>query len=219
MAEKLDVTLREDFGKGAARRIRAEHKVPAVLYGHGMDTLHVVLPGHETALAARNSNALIELALPDGKTRLALIKEIQRHPLKRTLTHIDLIEVRRGEKVEVDVPVVLTGEPVAPAMAVVDSQTVTLSVDALHVPEQVEVSVEEKEDGYQVFAGDLQLPTGAELVTDAELLIVAVQVPRVDEELEAEIAANEAAGAEAGADSAEESSEEEPASEESATEE
>ncbi|UYG16577.1 50S ribosomal protein L25/general stress protein Ctc [Brachybacterium huguangmaarense] len=196
MPEKLSVELREDFGKGAARRIRAEDKIPAVLYGHGQEPIHVTLPGHQTALAARNPNALLELTLADGRSRLALIKEIQRHPIRRTLTHIDFIEVRRGEKVEVDIPVVLNGEPVHPAIAVVDAQTLTLSVDALNVPEHLEIDVEEKEDGYQVFAGDVTLPTGAELVTDAELLVVAVQLPRVDQELEAELdAADEEAAA------------------------
>ncbi len=181
-AEKLNVELREGFGKGAARRLRAEHRVPAVLYGHGEAPLHLSLPGHETALAARNSNALLELTLPDGATHLALIKEIQRHPLKRTLNHLDLITVRKGEKVEVEIPVVLTGEPVAPAIAMVDLQTLTLSVDALNVPEEVEISVEGTEDGYQLFAGDVTLPDDAELVTDAEIIVVSVALPRVQEE-------------------------------------
>lgn len=180
-AEKLNVELREGFGKGAARRLRAEHRVPAVLYGHGEAPLHLSLPGHETALAARNSNALIELTLPDGATHLALIKEIQRHPLKRTLNHLDLIAVRKGEKVEVEIPVVLTGEPVAPAIAMVDLQALTLSVDALNVPEEVEISVEGTEDGYQLFAGDVTLPDDAELVTDAEIIVVSVALPRTQE--------------------------------------
>lgn len=182
MAEKLNVELREDFGKGASRRLRAESRVPAVLYGHGQDPIHLSLPGHDTALAARNPNALLELVLPDGETHLALIKEIQRHPLKRSLNHLDLIIVRKGEKVEVEIPVVLTGEPVAPAAAFVDLQTLTLLVDALHVPEQVEVDVEGAEDGFQVFAGDVTLPQGSELVNDAEILVASVALPRVEEE-------------------------------------
>ncbi|MBE9404229.1 50S ribosomal protein L25/general stress protein Ctc [Brachybacterium sp. Marseille-Q2903] len=182
MAEKLNIELREEFGKGAARRIRREDKIPAVLYGHGEDPTHLVLPGHETALLARNPNALIELALPGGETKLALIKDIQRHPLKRLITHLDLIVVRRGEKVEVDIPVVLTGEPVPPAIAVVDAQTLTLSADAMNVPEQIEVDVEGTEEGYQLFAGDVTLPAGSDLVTDAELLVVAVSIPRAEEE-------------------------------------
>ncbi|MEE1619059.1 50S ribosomal protein L25/general stress protein Ctc [Brachybacterium sp. J153] len=206
MAEKLNVELREDFGKGAARRLRVEGRVPAVLYGHGQDPVHLSLPGHETALAARNPNALLELALADGTTHLALIKEIQRHPLKRSLAHLDLIIVRKGEKVEVDIPVVLTGEPVAPAIAVVDAQTLTLSVDALNVPEQIEISVEGAEDGLQLFAGDVTLPGDAELVTDAELLVVAVQIPRVEEEPSEDEEAAEGEQAEGGA---EESSEQE----------
>ncbi|WP_246956765.1 50S ribosomal protein L25/general stress protein Ctc [Brachybacterium sp. Marseille-Q7125] len=182
MPETLNVELREEFGKGAARRIRAEHKVPAVLYGHGQEPIHLILPGHETALAARNPNALLELSLPGDESKLALIKDIQRHPLKRTLSHLDLIVVRRGEKVEVDIPVIITGEVTAPAVAFVEAQTLTLSVDALKVPEQVEIDVEGQEEGYQLFAGDVTLPEGAELVTDAELLVVSVSVPKVEEE-------------------------------------
>ncbi|PWH06972.1 50S ribosomal protein L25 [Brachybacterium endophyticum] len=184
MAEKLNVETREEFGKGAARRIRSENKIPAVLYGHGTEPVHMVLPGHETALIARNPNALIELTLPGGESHLGLIKELQRHPLSRNITHLDLILVRRGEKVEVDIPVFVTGEPVSPAIAVVDAQALTLSVEALHVPESIEVTVEEQEEGYQLFAGDVVLPGGAELVTDPEILVVSVQLPRVEEEPE-----------------------------------
>ena len=200
MAEKLNVELREDFGKGASRRLRAESRVPAVLYGHGQDPVHLSLPGHDTALAARNPNALLELVLPDGETHLALIKEIQRHPLKRSLNHLDLIIVRKGEKVEVEIPVVLTGEPVAPAAAFVDLQTLTLLVDALHVPEQVEVDVEGAE------AGDVTLPQGSELVNDAEILVASVALPRVEEEDEE---TEEGAEEEAAEESSEEPAEEE----------
>lgn len=206
MAEKLNVELREDFGKGASRRLRAESRVPAVLYGHGQDPIHLSLPGHDTALAARNPNALLELVLPDGETHLALIKEIQRHPLKRSLNHLDLIIVRKGEKVEVEIPVVLTGEPVSPAAAFVDLQTLTLLVDALHVPEQVEVDVEGAEDGFQVFAGDVTLPQGSELVNDAEILVASVALPRVEEEDEE---TEEGAEEEAAEESSEEPAEEE----------
>lgn len=206
MAEKLNVEVRESFGKGAARRIRNEDKIPAVLYGHGTDPVHLVLPGHETALAARNANALLELVLPDGESHLGLIKDVQRHPLKRLITHLDLILVKRGEKVEVDIPITLNGEPEAPAMAVIDMQALTLSVDALKVPEVLEIDVEGKEEGFQVFAGDVTLPEGAELVTDAELLVVGVQIPKIEEEPEDE----ETEGEESeDAEGEEESSEEE----------
>lgn len=201
MAEKLNVELREEFGKGAARRLRVEKRVPAVLYGHGEAPIHLSLPGHETALIARNPNALLELELGNGDKHLALIKEIQRHPLKRSLSHLDLITVRKGEKVEVEIPVVLTGEPVAPAAAFVDLQTLTLSVDALNVPEEVEVNVEGAEDGYQLFAGDVVLPGDAELINDAEILVVSVALPRVEEEPEE---SEESEGAEASEETAEE---------------
>jgi large subunit ribosomal protein L25 len=184
MAEKLNVETRDEFGKGAARRVRAAGKIPAVLYGHGADPVHLILPGHETKLVARNANALLELTLPDGTSHLGLIKDIQRHPLSRVIAHLDLIEVRRGEKVEVDIPVFMTGEPVSPAIAMVDQQTLTLSVDALHVPEEIEIDVEGKEEGYQLFAGDVTLPEGTELVTDPEALVVSVELPRVEEEPE-----------------------------------
>ena len=211
MAEKLNVELREDFGKGASRRLRAENRVPAVLYGHGEAPLHLSLPGHDTALAARNPNALLELALSDGTKHLALIKEIQRHPLKRSLNHLDLIIVKKGEKVEVEIPVVLTGEPVSPSIAVVDLLTLTLSVDALNVPEQVEIDVEGTEDGFQVFAGDVKLPGDAELINDPEILVVSVALPRVEEEGDEETEEAEAAeGAEGeSAEGSEEASEEE----------
>lgn len=205
MAEKLSVELREEFGKGAARRIRTEGKVPAVLYGHGNAPLHLELPGHETALAARNPNALLELTVSDGSKHLALIKEIQRHPLQRSLTHLDLITVRKGEQVEVNIPVLIEGEPVSPASAFVDLQELTLLADALNVPEQIDIDVEEKEDGYQLFAGDITLPEGTELVTDPEILVVSVSLPRVEEEPEDE----EGETLETGEGSAEESDDEE----------
>ena len=207
MAEKLNVARREGFGKGAARRIRAERQIPAVLYGHGEDPYHLVLPGHETALIARNPNALLELTLPEGDVHLALIKEIQRHPLKRSITHLDLIIVRKGEKVEVDIPVIISGEVVSPAIAVVELQAITLLVDALNVPEEIEIDVEGKEDGFQLFAGDVILPEGAELVSDPELLVVSVAEPRVEEEPEEE-------AVEGGATEGEAEAAEEPAGEE-----
>ncbi|MGP5090539.1 50S ribosomal protein L25/general stress protein Ctc [Brachybacterium tyrofermentans] len=200
MAENLNVELREDFGKGAARRLRVDGRIPAVLYGHGEAPLHLSLPGHETALIARNPNALLELKLADGTQHLALIKEIQRHPLKRSLNHLDLITVRKGEKVEVEIPVILHGEPVAPADAFVDLQHLTLLVDALNVPEQVDVDVEGSEDGFQVFAGDVILPQGTELVTDAEILVASVALPRVQEEPEDEESTEAAEAGEGSAD-------------------
>lgn len=196
MAESLKVEVRTEFGKGFARRLRMDNKVPAVLYGHGTDPVHLVLPRHETALIARNANALIELEIPGSSNELAIIKDIQRHPLSRHLQHVDLLLVKRGEKVQVDIPVIIEGETVSPAVAVVDIQHITIEADAVKLPEQVVINVEGMEDGVQIFAGDLDLGAGVELVTDAELLVVAVQVPRVDQaDLDADAEAEAAAEA------------------------
>ena len=180
MAENIKVDVRSDFGKGFARRMRAESKIPAVLYGHGTEPVHLALPYHATALAARHSNALLELEIPNAENELAIIKDIQRHPLSRDILHIDLLIVKRGEKVEVDIPVTVEGEPQSPAVAVVDIQEITLLADALSLPEHIVVDVEGKVEGDAIYAGDLDLGD-AELVTDPEFLVVSIQVPQVDE--------------------------------------
>ena len=181
MAESLKVQLREDFGKGFARRARQNGQVPAVLYGHGTDPVHLLLPQHEIALASRNPNALLELEIPSADTELAIIKDVQRHPLTRALLHVDLLLVKRGEKVQVDVPVVIEGEPVAPAVAMIDLQSVSVLADALNLPENITINVEGKKEGENIFAGDLQLGKDVELVTDAELVVVGIGVPQVDQ--------------------------------------
>ena len=202
MAENIKVDVRSDFGKGFARRMRAESKIPAVLYGHGTEPVHLALPYHATALAARHSNALLELEIPNAENELAIIKDIQRHPLSRDILHIDLLIVKRGEKVEVDIPVTVEGEPQSPAVAVVDIQEVTLLADALSLPEHIVVDVEVEGDA--IYAGDLDLGD-AELVTDPEFLVVSIQVPQVDEaDLETPGSEDDEEAAE---DAAEESSE------------
>ena len=204
MAENIKVDVRSDFGKGFARRMRAESKIPAVLYGHGTEPVHLALPYHATALAARHSNALLELEIPNAENELAIIKDIQRHPLSRDILHIDLLIVKRGEKVEVDIPVTVEGEPQSPAVAVVDIQEVTLLADALSLPEHIVVDVEGKVEGDAIYAGDLDLGD-AELVTDPEFLVVSLQVPQVDEaDLETPGSEDDEEAAE---DAAEESSE------------
>ncbi|MCT1867519.1 50S ribosomal protein L25/general stress protein Ctc [Dermabacter sp. p3-SID358] len=180
MAENIKVDIRTDYGKGYARRLRAESKIPAVLYGHGTEPVHLALPYHATALAARNSNALLELEIPNAENELAIIKDIQRHPLSRDILHVDLLIVKRGEKVEVDIPVIVEGEPQSPAVAVVDIQEITILADALSLPEHIVVDVEGKVDGDAIYAGDLDLGD-AELVTDPEYLVISIQVPQVDE--------------------------------------
>jgi len=209
---KLTAESRTEFGKGAARRIRRADKVPAVLYGHGSDPLHITLPGHDTMMALKHggANALLSIEL-DGKSQLALPKQVQKDPVKGFLEHLDLIIVRRGEKVTVDVPVIVTGEAAADTMVNTENNNVSLEVEATHIPESIEVSVEGAEAGTQIHAKDLTLPQGATLQVDPETLIVNVTVAKeiVLEEPEAEAAEGEAAeGAEGEAGEAEASAQE-----------
>ncbi|WP_134734468.1 50S ribosomal protein L25/general stress protein Ctc [Amycolatopsis nivea] len=194
---RLSVEPRTEFGKGAARRTRRAGKIPAVLYGHGSDPRHFALPAIEFARVVRENgtNAVITLDL-EGASELALTKTIVVHPLKNYIEHVDLLVVKRGEKVTVDVPVVVTGTAGPGTLVAQDLDTIQVEVEALHIPEQFEVSVEGIEAGTQITAGQVSLPAGAELVTDAEALVVAVnEAPRgaADEDAEAEEAAEEAA--------------------------
>ncbi|WP_022879296.1 50S ribosomal protein L25/general stress protein Ctc [Microbacterium sp. B19] len=197
---KVVAEVRENFGKGFARRLRAAGKIPAVIYGHGTEPQHVALPGHQVSLLIRRANALLDLDI-NGKSQLALVKDVQKDPVRQIIEHIDLLVVRKGEKVSVDVPVVVTGEPFSGTVAMLDSATVSLEVEATHIPQNIEVSVEGLEDGTQITAADLTLPSGATLVTEPETLIVAVSVPLDTLAAEEEIA-------EADAEVAEEQSEE-----------
>ncbi|MBB1152577.1 MULTISPECIES: 50S ribosomal protein L25/general stress protein Ctc [Amycolatopsis] len=194
---RLSVEPRTEFGKGAARRTRRAGKIPAVLYGHGSDPRHFALPAIEFARVVRENgtNAVITLDL-EGSSELALTKTIVVHPLKNYIEHVDLLVVKRGEKVTVDVPVVVTGTAGPGTLVAQDLDTIQVEVEALHIPEQFEVSVEGIEAGTQITAGQVSLPAGAELVTDAEALVVAVnEAPRgsADEDAEAEEASAEAA--------------------------
>ncbi|BAJ75940.1 ribosomal protein L25 [Microbacterium testaceum StLB037] len=197
---KVVAELRENFGKGFARRLRAAGKIPAVIYGHGTEPQHVALPGHQTALLIRRANALLDLDIA-GKSQLVLVKDVQKDPVRQIIEHIDLIVVKKGEKVQVDVPVVVVGEPFSGTIAMLDATTVSLEVEATHIPQNVEVDVEGAEDGTQITAADLKLPAGASLVTEPETLIVGVSVPLDTLAAEEEIA-------EADAEVAEEQSEE-----------
>ncbi len=167
---KLPAERRNSFGKGAARKIRRDHKIPAVLYGHGTEPVHITLPAHETALALKHVNALLSINL-EGKSQLALAKDVQRDPVRPIIEHIDLVIVRKGEKVTVDVPVHIEGEA-GPDTIVTAESTVELLVEATRIPEAVVVSVEDLPAGTQIKAGDLTLPEGASLVTDEDELIV-----------------------------------------------
>jgi large subunit ribosomal protein L25 len=185
---KLVATARTKFGKGAARSIRREHNIPAVMYGHGTDPVHISLPGHQTMMALKVANALLTIEI-DGKDHLALAKDIQRDPIRPVIEHIDLVVVRRGEKVHVDVPVHLMGVAAIETVVSMEHNTVELAVEATHIPDHVEVSIEGLAAGTQIHASDLALPKGAELLTDAATLIVNITQAITAEALEAELAA------------------------------
>ena len=188
---KLTAELRTEFGKGAARRIRRAHKVPAVLYGHGTDPIHITLPGHETLLALRQANALLSIEV-DGGSQLALPKQVQRDPIKHTIEHVDLVLVRRGEKVTVDIPVVTEGEAAPDTLVDVIANTVSVEAEATHIPQQIVVSVEGLEAGTQITAADLELPEGSTVQLDAEALVVNITNAPTAADIEAELAEAEA---------------------------
>ena len=190
---RLQAEARNEFGKGAARRIRRDHKVSAVLYGHGTDPVHVTLPGHETMLALKHggANALLTIDV-DGEETLALPRQVQRHPVKGVLEHLDLLIVRRGEKVVVEVPVHVVGEAASDTLVTTDHATLSVEAEATHIPEFFEVSVEGAEVGTQILAKDVTLPSGSTLQTDPEALVVNVVAAPTAEEIDAELAEAEA---------------------------
>ena len=193
----LNAEKRTQFGKGAARKIRRDHKIPAVMYGHGSDPLHITLPGHDTMMALKNPNALLTIVV-DGDEQLALAKDVQRDPIKPVIEHGDLVIVRKGEKVVVDVPVHLEGEAGPETVVTVDHATLQLEVEAPHIPEFVTVSIEGLPAGTQILANQVELPEGSVLVTDEEALVVNITQQISEEALEAELAEAEAdAGIEA----------------------
>jgi large subunit ribosomal protein L25 len=210
---KISAEPRTEFGKGGARRTRRAGKVPAVLYGHGEKPQHIALPAREFAAAIRHGgiNQIFAIDIVGGSTQLALAKAIQRDPIKDTFEHVDLLIVKRGEKVTVDVPVQLTGEAGRGTLVVTESTTLSVTAEALHLPEHLEASIEGMEAGSRVTAADVPLPRGTELAADPELVIALVTVAPSAEELEGETA--EAAEEEAaeGAEEAAAEGEEQPA--------
>jgi len=198
---KVQAELRTQFGKGFARRLRAEGKIPAVIYGHGTEPVHVALPGHQTSLLIRRANAVLELDI-EGKQQLALVKDVQKDPVHLVIEHIDLLVVKKGEKVQVDVPVIVIGETAPGTIANLDATTIALEVEATHIPEHVELNVEGLEDGTHITAADLTLPRGATLAAEPDLLVLGVSVPAAALAAEAEIAE---ADAEVAAEQSEES--------------
>lgn len=202
---RLQAESRTEFGKGAARRIRRDHKVPAVLYGHGSDPQHITLPGHDTWLALKHggANALLAIEL-EGKTQLVLPKQVQRDAIKGTLEHLDLLIVKKGEKVVVEVPVHTVGDAAADTLVTIEHATVTLEAEATHIPEAIEVSIEGAEAGTQILAKDLDLPKGSSLHIDEDSLVVNVTA---QVELDTEFEGEESGEATDAGESGEESSE------------
>ncbi|WJY97170.1 50S ribosomal protein L25/general stress protein Ctc [Corynebacterium fournieri] len=193
---------REEFGKGSARRLRREGKIPGVLYEKGIDNIHFAVDLLEMTAIVRNDgvNAIVELEL-DGEKLLAMVKHVDQNVLTLDIDHIDLFGIKRGEKVTVEVPVVTEGEAAPGAVVLQETDVVEIEIDALSIPDELTVSIEGKEIGDALYASDVKLPEGAELISDPETLLVNVTYEQVDEDLEAEAEAAEEGGAEAGAES------------------
>ena len=196
---KISAEPRTEFGKGGARRTRRAGKVPAVLYGHGEKPQHIALPAREFAAAIRHGglNQVFAIDIVGASTTLALPKAIQRDPIKDTFEHVDLLIVRRGEKVTVDVPVQLIGEAARGTLVVTESMTLSITAEALHLPDHLETSIEGLEAGSRITAADVTLPRGTELAADPEVVIAVVSAAPSAEELEGDAAeATEEAAAE-----------------------
>jgi large subunit ribosomal protein L25 len=184
---QLTVTVRTETGKGASRRARRAGKIPAVLYGHGADPQHLELPGHDFAAVLRHSgtNAVLTLDI-GGKEQLALTKALDIHPIRRTIQHADLLVVRRGEKVVVEVTVEVQGEAGPDTLVTQETNAIEIEAEALSIPEQLTVSVEGAPPGTQITAGQISLPAGVNLISDPELLVINVVNAPTAEELEEE---------------------------------
>ena len=211
---RLTTSVRTKTGKGASRRARRAGRIPAVLYGHGAAPQHLELPGHDFAAVLRHSgtNAVLTLDI-QGKEQLALTKALDIHPIRRNIQHADLLVVRRGDKVTVEVPVSVEGEAASGTLVTQDSSTVEIEAEALSIPEQLTVSVEGAQEGTQFLAGQIELPRGVTLVSDPDMLVVNVVTAPTIEEPEAAVAAEVAEGKEAAEAPAEEESAAESAAE------
>ena len=202
---KLIAEPRDEFGKGAARRIRRAGRVPAVVYGHGGDPVHISLEGHATMMALKHANALLEIESTDGaKNVLAIARDVQIEPVRREIEHLDLIIVKRGEKIEVDVPVHVVGDAAPGTMVSQVESTLSVLADATKLPEGFEVTVEGRPAGEHILAGQVELPAGVELVADPELLVVNIsEEVEMDTESDADETAEEETTEEGAADEAE----------------
>ncbi|HVK43944.1 MAG TPA: 50S ribosomal protein L25/general stress protein Ctc [Micropruina sp.] len=189
MAEiKISAVARTEFGKGAARRARRDGLVPAVLYGHGTDPVHVSLPGHDTLLALRAANALLAISIEGQSDQLALPKQVQRNPVRGTVEHVDLVIVKRGEKVTVEVPLHVNGDENRPDRVVnMDQQTISLEVLATNIPAAIEIDVTSLEIGDSIAAQDLNLPEGAVFPGEPDDLILSISAAKTQEQIDAEL--------------------------------
>jgi large subunit ribosomal protein L25 len=185
---KIAAVSRTEFGKGAARRTRRAGLVPAVIYGHGTDPVHLSLPAHELSLALRVANAVLNISVDGGKSQLALAKQVQRHPVRPEIEHLDLVIVRKGEKVSVEVALVVVGDHASDRMVLMDQQTITLEVEATNIPTEVEVDIAGMQIGDTVTAGDLKLPDGAVFAGELTDLILSISATQSQESLDAELA-------------------------------
>lgn len=197
---KLVANARESFGKGAARKLRAAGQTPAVVYGHGTDPLHISVDAHALSLIVRYANSVIELDI-DGKPQLVLVKDVQKEAVRQYVEHVDLIIIKKGETVEVEVPVTVVGEPFNGATMLLELNTLALNVPATSIPDTIEIDVDGLEAGTRFLVQDIKLPEGASAVDDPEALVVNIVEPKVVEEVEEEAApAAEAAPAEESAE-------------------
>jgi large subunit ribosomal protein L25 len=185
---KISAEVRTEFGKGGARRTRRAGLVPAVLYGHGEKPRHISLPAREFAAAIRHGGMTQAFAIEisDGTSALALAKAIQRDPIRDTFDHVDLLIVRRGEKITVDIPVQLTGEPARNTLVMTEHDSLSVLADATRLPDRLQVSIEGLEAGGKVTAADVVLPEGVELAADPEMTIAVVAAAPTEEQMAAE---------------------------------
>lgn len=204
----IKAEARTEFGKGVARRLRRDWKVPGVIYGAHQEPVHFAVPLLDIQSLVRNNgvNAVLELEI-DGEQYLTMVKHVDQNVLTFDIDHVDLLAIKRGEKVEVEVPVTLTGEPAPGTMHIQDADVLLVEADVLNIPEELEVSIEGLEDGAVITAADVTMPEDTTLVAEDDTVIVSISLPEVDEELEEAAEAAEEGGADAGAESAEESEE------------
>lgn len=189
----LEGEVRDQFGKGVARRLRVANKIPATIYAGGNQPVFVTLPMKETTLALRHTNALFTINY-GGESKIAVVKDVQRNPVKRIVEHVDFYEVKAGEKIDVEVPVFVEGTPKGAAVAFVDIQELKVRADVSNLPERIVINVDGMSDGTKVFAKDVELPEGAELdIDDPEESVVTVEVPEDATESTAETADTTAA--------------------------